>query len=119
MTDLAAALLLFCLNITECVPGILSLEWRNNGAQLRQGYEDIHREGKKNERKIRLGALKSSFSRFTTSPKSNEVKVSLLLDGNWLNLANLFFSFNAFGNQQSWDYLELMSPSSFTSLWRP
>lgn len=46
---------------------------------------------KENERKIRLGALKSSFSRFTTSPKSNEVKVSLLLDGNWLNLANLFF----------------------------
>ena len=52
----------------------------------------MHREGEKNERKIRLGALKLSFSRFTTSPKLNEVKVSLLLDGNWLNLANIFFS---------------------------
>ena len=78
-------------------------------------------KGGENERKIRLGALKLSFSCFTTSPKLNEVKVSLLLDGNWLNLANLFFFFsvNVFGNQQSWDYLKLMSPSSFTRLWRP
>lgn len=50
-------------------------------------------KGGENERKIRLGALKLSFSCFTTSPKLNEVKVSLLLDGNWLNLANLFFFF--------------------------
>lgn len=32
-----------------------------------------------------------------------------LLDGNWLNLVN-HFSFNAFGNQWNWDYLELMLP---------
>lgn len=113
----------YCYSVSTSQSVFLGFYPWNGGIMVHNWGRDMRtstEKEKENERKIRLGALKSSFSHFTTSPKSDEVKVSLLLDGNWLNLANLFFfSFNAFGNQQSWDYLELMSPSSFTSFWRP